>query len=84
MAEKKDNGPVKQFRVGAIGVSVFKREVEVKGKTEVFYNATPSRAYTKDNGETWEYSDSFGRDELPVVAQLLNLAFLWIVQQSAR
>lgn len=76
----KDNKPVKQFRAGALSVSVFEREHD--GKT--FYNATASRAYTKDDGKTWEYSDSFDRDDLPLVAALLNQAFSWIVAQQAK
>lgn len=79
MSEETKVKPVKQFRCGAVGVSVFKRE----HNGDVFYNATPSRAYTKDDGKTWNYSDSFSRDELPVVAALMNQAFSFIVAQSA-
>ncbi len=79
MSEETKNRPAKQFRCGAVSVSVFKRE----HNGEIFYNATPSRAYTKDDGKTWQYSDSFNRDELPLVASLLNQAFSWIVAQSA-
>ena len=73
---KPSNGPVKQFRAGALSVAVFKREHE----KDTFYSATPSRAYTQDDGQTWEYTDSFNRDDLPVVAALLNQAFSWIVE----
>lgn len=72
--------PVKQFRAGAIGVSVWQREHQ--GQT--YYSASASRAYTKDDGKTFEYTDNFGRDELPVAASLLNLAFTWIVAQSSK
>jgi hypothetical protein len=78
MSDEIKNRPTKQFRCGAVSVSVFKRE----HNGEVFYNATPSRAYTKDDGKTWNYSDSFSRDELPVVAALMNQAFSWVVAQS--
>jgi len=72
--------PVKQFRAGAVGVSIFRRE----HNGELYYNATPSRAYTRDDGRSWEYSDSFSRDELPIVAKLLEMAFSWIVSQTAK
>lgn len=75
-----NNKPVKQFRAGAVNVSVFQRE----HNGTKFYNATPSRAYTKDDGKTWEYSDSFDRDDLPVVASLLNQAFSFIVAETAK
>lgn len=73
--------PVKQFKCGALGVSVWER----RHNDEVFYNATASRAFLdkKDTSEsaegTWKYTDSFGRDDLPIVASLLNTAFSWIV-----
>jgi len=72
--------PAKQFRAGALGVSVWKRE----HNGEIFYNATASRAFTRDDGESFEYSDSFGRDDLPIVAALLNQAFSWIVAQMGK
>jgi hypothetical protein len=73
--------PEKQFRAGALSVSVWKRT----HNDEVFYNATPQRAYLdkKDTSEsaegTWKYTDSMGRDDLPIIAALLNTAFSWIV-----
>ena len=72
--------PAKKFRAGAIGVSVWPREHQGK----VFYSATASRAFTKDDGKTFEYSDSFDRDDLPIVSALLNQAFSWIVAQQAK
>lgn len=72
--------PIKQFSSGALRVSVWKRE----HNGEFFYNATASRAFTRDEGKSWEYSDSFGRDDLPIVAALLNQAFSFIVAQQAR
>ena len=63
--------PAKQFRCGAVAVAVWRRDVNGK----VFYSATPSRGYTVDDGQTWVYTDNFGREELPVLAALLNQAF---------
>ena len=75
----KENAPVKQFRAGAVCVSVFKRIHDDK----TFFNATATRAYTKDDGNSWDYSDSFDRDDLPLVAALFNQAFSFIVAQQA-
>jgi hypothetical protein len=80
MAEEKKQSPAKQFKAGALGVSVWEREAVGK----VFYAATANRAFTRDDGNTWEYSDSFNRDDLPVVAALMNQAFAWIVEQGAK
>jgi hypothetical protein len=78
--ETQKTPPIKQFRCGAIGVSVWKRE----HKGEFFYNATASRAFTRDEGKSFEYSDSFGRDDLPIVASLLQQAFSFIVAQTSK
>lgn len=70
--------PVAKFQAGAIGISVWRRDHN--GQT--FYTTNAQRAYTKDDGKTWEHTDSFNRDDLPVVAALLNRAFEWIISQT--
>jgi hypothetical protein len=72
--------PAKQFRCGAVGVSVWARRAN-DGST--FYSATPSRCY-KDKAENWVYVDSLNRDDLPICATLLNMAFAWITTQEAK
>jgi hypothetical protein len=72
MAEK--NLPVHKMRSGAISVSIWKHDSE----NGAFHTATPQRAYTRDNGESWEYTDSFSRDDLPTVALLMQSAWAWI------
>jgi len=80
------NKPAKQFRSGALSVGVWAR----RHNDEVFYNATPQRAYldkkdTSDGDDgTWKYTDSFGRDDLPIIAALLTQAFAWIVMMEAK
>lgn len=82
MATETKQKPAKTYRRGALSVSIWKREKQTADGVEVYYNTTAQRAYTKDDGATWEYSDSFGTDDLPTVAALLNLAFMWIVSSS--
>ena len=73
------NKPEKTFRSGALSVSVWKR----RHNDDVFYNATPQRAY-KAKDESWQYTDSFGRDDLPIVGALLQQAFAFIVATEAK
>jgi len=77
MAKDKDK-PAKQFRCGALSAAIWKRE----NGEDTFYSVTPSRAY-KD-GEEWKYSDSLNHDDLPVMAQLLNMSFAWIAVERAK
>ena len=78
--------PAVTFKAGGLSVSVWKRF----HNEEAFYNATPQRAYLdkKDTSGgkdgTWKYSDSFNRDDLPIVAALLNQAFAWITETTAK
>jgi hypothetical protein len=44
------------------------------------HNVTFTRLY-KD-GDDWKTSSSFGRDELPLVAKVADLAHSWIFQQG--
>lgn len=82
MSEQAKQKPERVFRRGALSVSVWKRERQTDTGVETYYNATPQRAFTRDDGKTWEYSDSFGTDDLPTVAALLQAAFYWIVGQG--
>jgi hypothetical protein len=46
------------------------------GKNGPFYTATPSRRYKQD--EQWQDSDSFGEDDLLLLAELAKEAHAWI------
>lgn len=85
MSNEAKNKPIKQFRAGALGVSVWQKKSSVDGS--LFFNATPSRVYKDDKkpeGNQWQYTDSFMRDDLPIIAALLNQAFSWIVATEAK
>jgi aryl-phospho-beta-D-glucosidase BglC (GH1 family) len=68
--------PIHEVRLGHIKAAVWKNEVE----NGVRYNATFSRIY-KD-GDNWKSTDSFGRDDLLVLAKVADNAHSWIHQQS--
>lgn len=80
MSEQTKEKPVKQLRAGALSVAVWRRR---GNDGTVFFSATPSRCY-KDNQENWCYTDSFNRDDLPVVSCLMQQAFSWIVAQETK
>lgn len=67
--------PIHEIRVGAIKAAIWKNESS-NGR---FYNATFTRLY-KD-GEEWRTSDSFGRDDLPLLASIAGRANSWIYDQ---
>ena len=73
---KEKEKPVHEVRFGAIKAAVWKNDTQ----NGVRYNTTFSRLY-KD-GEEWSNTDSFGRDDLLVVAKAADQAHSWIHAQS--
>ena len=69
--------PIHEIRLGRVKAAVWANETG----TGTRYNVTLSRIY-KD-GEQWRASDSFGRDELLVVAKAADLAHTWIHENAA-
>ena len=74
LAKKK---PVHEVRLGAIKCAVWANETD-KG---IRHNVTIARLY-KDDEDKWRSADSYGRDDLPLVAKVVNMAHTWIFQQA--
>ena len=68
--------PVHEVRMGRIKAAIWANETE----NGVRHNVTISRLY-KD-GDEWKTSHSFGRDELPLVEKVADLAHAWIFQHG--
>lgn len=68
--------PVHEVRYGAIKAAVWKNDTE-KG---VRYNTTFSRLYRDD--DEWKQTESFGRDDLLLVAKVADQAHSWIHAQT--
>ena len=64
---EKTRKPAHKLRDGAIEIAIWKNESD-KGP---FFSVTPSRSYKK--GDEWKESDSYGQDDLLILAKLLDL-----------
>lgn len=64
--------PVHEVRLGAIKAAIWKNDTE----SGVRFNVTFSRLYR--DGEDWKSTDSFGRDDLLVLAKVADKAHSWI------
>ena len=73
----KSKKPVHEVRLGRIRAAIWENETQNGTR----HNVTLSRLY-KD-GDDWKDSASFGRDDLPLVGKVADLAHSWIFQQSA-
>lgn len=64
--------PVHELRMGRIRAAIWANETQNGTR----HNVTVSRIY-KD-GNDWKDSSSFGRDDLPLVAKVMDQAHSWI------
>ena len=69
--------PVHEVRLGRIRAAIWENNTE----TGVRHNVTITRLYKE--GNDWKDSTSFGRDDLPLVAKVCDLAHTWIFEQAA-
>ena len=68
--------PVHEIRLGRIKAAIWENSTN----DGVRHNVSLSRLY-KD-GSTWKDSTSFGRDDLPLVAKVADIAHLWIFSNA--
>lgn len=68
--------PAAEFRLGRITAAVWRNS----GTNGDFYSVTPTRLYKPEGGD-WQRSDSFGRDDLPLVSKVCDMAHTWIYEQ---
>jgi hypothetical protein len=65
--------PVHEIRLGRIRATIWAIRTE---NGRIWLNTTVSRAYY--DGAQWKDANSYGRDDLPVLAKVLDLAYAWI------
>jgi len=66
--------PVHTIRLGRIKAAIWANQTEVG----VRHNVTVQRLYKK--GDEWLSTESFGRDDLPLVCKVLDMAHTWFFQ----
>ena len=73
--------PLKKFRAGQISCALWENEVTVSGRKISVLKATVERRYKDANGE-WKSSQSFGRQEIPLVRWCLDKAFDLMLEEQ--
>ena len=76
-AKESKNRPVHEVRMGRIRAAIWQNETE----TGTRHNVTVSRLY-KD-GDDWKDSTSFGRDDLPLVIKVCDMAHSWLFEHGS-
>lgn len=81
MTEKVKNKPI-QVRLGRVKANIWENETE----NGTFFNVTFARLYTeggdKKKKPVWKESTSFGRDDLLLLAKVVDLAHTRITERA--
>jgi hypothetical protein len=72
-----NNKPVHEIRLGAVKAAVWANN----SASGTWHSVSFGRLYKADDG-AWKTSDSFGRDDLPLVEKVADLAHRWIYTNS--
>lgn len=70
--------PAHEIRLGKVKAAIWRNETESGPR----HSVSLTRIYKTESG--WESSMSFGRDELPLVIKVADMAHTWIYQQGDR
>ena len=73
-----ENKPVKTMRLGRIRAAIFRNPTDDGGE---WYGVVITRRYR--TGDKWADTTTFTRDDLPVVGQVVAMAYAWIWEQQA-
>jgi len=79
MAKKSEaKRPVHEVRLGRIKAAIWANTTE----NGIRHNVTIARLY-KD-GDDWKDSTSFGREDLPLVAKVADMAHTWVYENGSQ
>jgi hypothetical protein len=78
MQHTKPTKPIHEIRLGAIRAAIWANENHT---SDVWFTVTVSRLYK--HGAQWKDSSAFRRDDLPVVAKIMEMAYAWIWDRQA-
>jgi hypothetical protein len=71
-----DKQPVHVIRFGLLKACIWQNQTKMGER----HNVTLARLYR--NGDVWKESTHFGRDDLPLLAKIVDLAHTWIFQHG--
>jgi hypothetical protein len=77
--EQPKQRPAFEVRYGRLKATVWRQDSEQSGP---WYTTVLTRSYKDDSGN-WQSSQSFGRDDMLVIAKLCDRVHSWIWQEQA-
>ena len=81
--EKKEEKkkPIKNIKAGCMQVAIWEN---ANNEGQKFNSITLSKSYTKDEGKTWEKTDSMGFNDLPKAILCLQEAYRELALKEAK
>jgi hypothetical protein len=73
--------PVEVIRLRGVSASIFENHAKKDGRDMIFHKVNIQRAFKV--GEEWKHSASFGRDDLPLLKRVADLAWAYILDAEA-
>ena len=70
--------PAHEIRLGRIRATIWANET---AQDDVWFNVTITRLY--NDGDGWKDTTSVRRDDLPVVAKVADMAYMWIYHNAS-
>ena len=67
------NKPAHEIRLSRIRAAIW---ANPNGQDDVWFSVTVARLY--NDGDGWKDSSTFRRDDLPVVAKAMDMAYAWM------
>ena len=77
MATQTAKRPVHEIRLGRVKAAIWENDT----KDGLRHNISLSRIYKE--GNQWKDSTSFGRDDLPLVIKVADMAHTWVYENAA-
>ncbi len=77
--QRKPERPIHEIRIGHIKAAIWATETA----NSVRHTVKVSRIYMGSDNE-WKTADNFGRDDLLLLAKVIDLAHTWIVEDFER
>ena len=78
MAQK----PVHELRLGRVKATIWANQIQTDTGPATRHNVRLTRLYKEDNA--WKETNSFGRDELPLIAKVADRAHSWIYEHGSK
>ena len=75
--------PAHTVRYGSIKAAIWRNVVDIGNASRPMYNVTFSRSY-RDGENNWRDTQSFGYDDLLLVAKIADVCHTWIADQLTR